>query len=338
MHCGKPGKSHPAGRGLRGAHHDGIFAPPILAACRCAALILHAARTDEITSGSAKAHDANRFWPTGGSARGRKVDQIRCAGGGNRPATAQQDQRYHAPRQFACCRRHPRRGRRGHVVREHGRPSDPRPGQRRQDARAARRRTPRPARTGPKKIDEYAEAEKLLGGPAANPECMWLGRRVVSLLWRDDLDTAFRHLDLYDRFGCPAGHIQTAFRCVVRQGNIDPKAPDALDGAHPYLLDQSQHRSRHRAAGGGGRRRALPSPVGTPRNHRARAAARTRDCTVSRPRGFRACRASPVARHRRSRPACDPGADGARAAVCTDVHLSVKMPVADALLAELFFG
>jgi hypothetical protein len=78
------------------------------------------------------------------------------------------------------------------------------------------------------KIDEYAEAEKLLGGPAANPECMWLGRRVVSLLWRDDLDTAFRHLDLYDRFGCPAGHIQTAFRCVVRQGNIDPKAPDSL--------------------------------------------------------------------------------------------------------------
>jgi hypothetical protein len=76
--------------------------------------------------------------------------------------------------------------------------------------------------------DEYAEAEKLLGGPAANPECIWLGRRVVSLLWRDDLDTAFRHLDLYDRFGCPAGHIQTAFRCVVRQGNIDPKAPDSL--------------------------------------------------------------------------------------------------------------
>jgi hypothetical protein len=76
--------------------------------------------------------------------------------------------------------------------------------------------------------DEYAEAEKLLGGPAANPECVWLGKRVVSLLWRDDLDTAFRHLDLYDRFGCPAGHIQTSFRCVVRQGDL--KAPDALQG------------------------------------------------------------------------------------------------------------
>jgi hypothetical protein len=79
-----------------------------------------------------------------------------------------------------------------------------------------------------KKLDDYAEAEKLLGGPAANPECLWLGRRVVSLLWRDDLDTAFRHLDLYDRFGCPAGHIQAAFRCVIKQGEPDPKATDTI--------------------------------------------------------------------------------------------------------------
>jgi hypothetical protein len=93
---------------------------------------------------------------------------------------------------------------------------------------------------GQKKIDEYAEAEKLLGGPAANPECVWLGKRVVSLLWRDDLDTAFRHLDLYDRFGCPAGHIQTAFRCVVRHPNIDPKAPDSLSARiHACWLDPS---------------------------------------------------------------------------------------------------
>jgi hypothetical protein len=79
-----------------------------------------------------------------------------------------------------------------------------------------------------KKVDEFAEAEKLLGGPAANPECLWLGRRVVNLLWRDDLDTAFRHLDLYDRFGCPAGHIQATFRCVIRQGSPDPKAADNI--------------------------------------------------------------------------------------------------------------
>ena len=79
-------------------------------------------------------------------------------------------------------------------------------------------------------VTEFAEAQRLLNGPAGNPECVWLGRRVVSLLWRDDMDTAFRHLDLYDRFGCPGGHIQAAFRCLVLNGNIDAKNPESLNG------------------------------------------------------------------------------------------------------------
>jgi len=85
-----------------------------------------------------------------------------------------------------------------------------------------------PNKDDKRRIDEFAEAARVLGGPAANPECVWLGRRVVNLLWRDDLDTAFRHLDLYDRFGCPSGHIQATFRCVVRQGPFDPKAAESL--------------------------------------------------------------------------------------------------------------
>ncbi|MEX1083601.1 MAG: beta-1-3, beta-1-6-glucan biosynthesis protein [Xanthobacteraceae bacterium] len=79
------------------------------------------------------------------------------------------------------------------------------------------------------KADELAEAARLLDGPAGNPECVWLGRRVVSLLWRDDLDTASRHLELYDRFGCPAKHIQSTFRCVLSQGPVDPKGPDSVN-------------------------------------------------------------------------------------------------------------
>ena len=68
-----------------------------------------------------------------------------------------------------------------------------------------------------RRADEFAEAARQISGPAGNAECVWLGRRViVGLLWRDDMDTAFRHLDLYDRFGCPGPHIQSAFRCVVR--------------------------------------------------------------------------------------------------------------------------
>jgi pyruvate/2-oxoglutarate dehydrogenase complex dihydrolipoamide acyltransferase (E2) component len=81
-----------------------------------------------------------------------------------------------------------------------------------------------------RKTAEFAEAAQVLNGPAGNPECVWLGRRVVRLMWVDDLDTAFRHLDLYDRFGCPGGHIQAAFRCLTRYGSqIDDKVPRSLD-------------------------------------------------------------------------------------------------------------
>jgi hypothetical protein len=82
---------------------------------------------------------------------------------------------------------------------------------------------------GPKKVDEFVEAEQSLTGSAANRECVWLGQRVVNLLWRDDLDTAFRHLELYDRFGCPSDHVQASFRCLLRQGDLDPKASDKLN-------------------------------------------------------------------------------------------------------------
>lgn len=80
-----------------------------------------------------------------------------------------------------------------------------------------------------KRTDEFAEAAQAINGPAGNPECVWIGRRVVVLVWRDDLDTAFRHLDLYDRFGCPGGHIQATFRCLTRfAAQIDNKVPDSL--------------------------------------------------------------------------------------------------------------
>jgi hypothetical protein len=96
------------------------------------------------------------------------------------------------------------------------------------------------AKEAQRQVDEFAEASRTISGPGGNPECVWLGRRVVGLLWRDDMDTAFRHLDLYDRFGCPGQHIQAAFRCVVRQGNIDPKSPQSLNSrVHTCWLNPS---------------------------------------------------------------------------------------------------
>jgi len=126
---------------------------------------------------------------------------------------------------------------------------------------------PKPAaadivKEGQKKIDEIAEASRLLTGPAGNPECVWLGRRVVSLLWRDDLDTAFRHLDLYDRFGCPSAHIQATFRCLVRQGNIDPKQQETLNGrVHACWLNPGLEPTPSTAAA---QPPAAPPPAGTP--------------------------------------------------------------------------
>jgi hypothetical protein len=85
------------------------------------------------------------------------------------------------------------------------------------------------AKENQRKIDEFTEAAQAINGPAGNPECVWLGRRVVQLMYRDDLDTAFRHLDLYDRFGCPGGHVQAAFRCLTRFfAQIDDKVPNSL--------------------------------------------------------------------------------------------------------------
>jgi hypothetical protein len=81
-----------------------------------------------------------------------------------------------------------------------------------------------------RKTDEFVEAAQAINGPAGNPECVWFGRRVVRLIYRDDIDTALRHLDLYDRFGCPGGHIQATFRCLTRFGaQIDPKVAETLD-------------------------------------------------------------------------------------------------------------
>jgi hypothetical protein len=77
-------------------------------------------------------------------------------------------------------------------------------------------------------VEEYKKAATMLPGAAGAPECVWTGRRIASLLWRDDIDTARRYIDLYDRFGCPSEHLKLVFRCVIRQGPIDPKAADRL--------------------------------------------------------------------------------------------------------------
>ena len=129
------------------------------------------------------------------------------------------------------------------------------------------------AKDSQRKTDEFAEAAQAINGPAGNPECVWLGRRVVALMWRDDLDTAFRHLDLYDRFGCPGGHVQATFRCLTRFADqIDDKVQKSLDDrVHAcWINPQAQPQaaaaappprpSPSRAGAAPARRPASPSP------------------------------------------------------------------------------
>jgi hypothetical protein len=99
------------------------------------------------------------------------------------------------------------------------------------------------AKKARRRIEELTEASRLVSGPAGNPECVWLGRRAVKLLWRDDMDSAFRHLDVYDRFHCPRLHIQAAFRCLIRQGYIDPRSPLSLNArVHACWLNPAPRR------------------------------------------------------------------------------------------------
>jgi hypothetical protein len=79
-----------------------------------------------------------------------------------------------------------------------------------------------------REIAEYKEAAEKLSSSAGAPECVWTGRRIASLLWRDDIDTARRYIDLYDRFNCSSEHLKLVFRCVISQGPLDPKAADRL--------------------------------------------------------------------------------------------------------------
>ena len=125
-------------------------------------------------------------------------------------------------------------------------------------------------RDNQRKTDEFVEAAQAINGPAGNPECVWLGRRVVRLMWLDDLDTAFRHLDLYDRFGCPGGHVQATFRCLTRfGGQIDPKIAETLSsrvhacwinpGAQPQAAAAASPAPAPATAGN-----AAPAPAASP--------------------------------------------------------------------------
>src|SRR5260370_15421883 len=55
------------------------------------------------------------------------------------------------------------------------------------------------AKDSQRKTDEFVEASQAINGPAGDPECVWLGRRVVSLMWRGALPPALCPLHCFRR-------------------------------------------------------------------------------------------------------------------------------------------
>ena len=70
-------------------------------------------------------------------------------------------------------------------------------------------------------------------------ECSWLGQRVISLLWRDDVNTAREQTRFYEMFGCPTEHLTVAFRCVIEQSQSQPDQNDLNARAYSCWMSPS---------------------------------------------------------------------------------------------------
>ena len=101
-------------------------------------------------------------------------------------------------------------------------------GQEQKKADGERKAATERAKAERKAVEQYETATKSLRASAGSAECLWSGRRIVSLLRRDDINTARHYMDLYAQFECSQKHLKLAFRCVIKQGPIDPKAAEKL--------------------------------------------------------------------------------------------------------------
>lgn len=57
-------------------------------------------------------------------------------------------------------------------------------------------------------------------------ECAYTGKRIVSLLARDDVDQARKFMDFYRVFSCDEKHIGPTFRCLVNDSTVNASAED----------------------------------------------------------------------------------------------------------------
>jgi hypothetical protein len=67
----------------------------------------------------------------------------------------------------------------------------------------------------PRRRPATAEEVKPAVDPALTDQCSWIGKRIISLLVRDDAMAADDFSPFYVKFGCPEPHLSKAFGCLV---------------------------------------------------------------------------------------------------------------------------
>ncbi len=82
-----------------------------------------------------------------------------------------------------------------------------------------------PTKPVPRRRPVAAAAPTTVPAPGRE-ECAWVGKRIISLLVRDDAMTAGDFGPFYQRFLCPEDHLSQAFGCVV--ANLDTIESGAL--------------------------------------------------------------------------------------------------------------
>lgn len=68
-------------------------------------------------------------------------------------------------------------------------------------------------------------------------ECVWIGKRIISLLRREDIDTAQTFDRFYTAFNCPVTHLGKAFGCVVASESDREAVDEQINRcwADPYV-------------------------------------------------------------------------------------------------------
>ncbi|GAB3125118.1 hypothetical protein [Novispirillum itersonii] len=92
------------------------------------------------------------------------------------------------------------------------------------DAKPADAKTAAPAAAGAATPAAKPEEKPLPANIAG--ECAYTGKRIVSLLARDDVDQARKFMDFYRLFSCDEKHIGPTFRCLVNDSTVNASAED----------------------------------------------------------------------------------------------------------------